>query len=236
MKTSSIWGKPPKRIYELIKFSENHFKNEFSTCIVGCSDGKFIFPFARKGHQVVGYDIDNIALYGGLKQFPILNPVKKRNYSKNFVSPIYPIETKIIIGLSDKIVLEKLEKFAKVEEQDFYKSDISNKFDLVYTSCSLHYSVNSCFSLEEKTKKLQDIVKPNGLLYIDYMMAIDEKDYILYPKNKFYRKKEILNYFDSNWEVISIKENDVISFESAHVDCTRDHFHRFGYIFLKRGD
>ena len=81
---------------------------------------------------------------------------------------------------------------------------------------------------------LTDIVLPKGYLYIDYMMAIDENDYETYPQEKFYRKGEIKNYFNSDWEIISYKENNYPTFEGAHVDCVRDHFHRFGYILARR--
>ena len=63
MRTKSIWGNPPTRLYKLIELAQQEFKKDFSACIVGCSDGKFLMPFARKGIKVTGYDIDDIALY-----------------------------------------------------------------------------------------------------------------------------------------------------------------------------
>lgn len=130
--------------------------------------------------------------------------------------------------------MEKIERYADIEKRDFYRTIPDKKFNVVFTSCSLHYSANQDFTLEEKTKKLQDIVLPEGYLYIDYMMAIDENDYLTYPASKFYRKKEIVKYFDENWEIISYKENNSPTFEGAHVDCVKDHFHRFGYILARR--
>ena len=66
------------------------------------------------------------------------------------------------------------------------------------------------------------------------MMAIDEDDFNNYPLSKFYRKKEILQYFDENWEIISCRENNHPTFEGAHVDCVKDHFHRFGYVLARK--
>ena len=74
MKTKSIWGRPPTRLYNLIKLAENTFDGNFTACVVGCSDGKFLFPFARKGHHVTGYEVDKSALYGGTKKFPVKRP------------------------------------------------------------------------------------------------------------------------------------------------------------------
>lgn len=234
MKTKSIWGLPPTRLYNLIKIAENSFGKNFKACIVGCSDGKFLMPFARKQIHVTGYDIDDIALYGGYKDFPVIDKKVKYDYSKNFESKQYKLVNKRVYGITERLEKENLNKYANIEKRDFYKNVPKEKYNVVFTSCSLHYSVNSDFTLEDKTKKLQSIVAKNGYLYIDYMMALDEDDYENYPTYKFYRKNEILKYFDENWEIISFKENHNPTFEGAHVDCTRDHFHRFGYLLARR--
>ena len=234
MKTKSIWGNPPTRLYKLLNIAKKEWGKDFTACIVGCSDGKFLMPFAREGIKVTGYDIDDIALYGGFKDFPIIEKKIKYPYSKSFKSKEFKLETKKVLGVTERLQIEKISQYAHIEKRDFYRNIPKEKFNVVFTSCSLHYSANKDFTLEDKTKKLQDIVKPNGYLYIDYMMAIDEQDYNTYPKEKFYRKNEIKKYFDSNWEIISYRENNNPSFEGAHVDCVRDHFHRFGYIFARR--
>lgn len=234
MKTKSIWGNPPTRLYKLIKIAKQDWEKNFKACIVGCSDGKFLMPFAREGIKVTGYDIDDIALYGGIKAFPIIKEKIKYPYSPDFESKTFELEDKKVLGVVDRLKIENIDNNANIEKRDFYKDLPKEKFNVVFTSCSLHYSVNKEFTLEDKTKKLQSIVMPNGYLYIDYMMAIDENDYNTYPSEKFYRKKEILNYFDDSWEIISYRENNNPSFEGAHVDCVKDHFHRFGYILAKK--
>ena len=234
MKTKSIWGNPPTRLYNLVNLLEKEYKGKATACIVGCSDGKFLMPFARKNINVVGYDVDDVALYGGEKDFPIRNTKEKYKYSKDFVSKEYTLETRKVMGTLERLKIEELESFATVEKRDFYKNTPNEKFELVFTSCSQHYSLNQDYTLEEKTKKLQSIVKNGGYIYLDYMMAIDEQDYEKYPSSKFYRKGEIRNYFDESWEIISLTENNQPSFEAAHVDCVVDHFHRFGYIFAKK--
>lgn len=234
IKTKSIWGNPPTRIYKLIKIAKKEWGNNFSACIVGCSDGKFLMPFARRHIHVKGYDIDDIALYGGTKYFPVIKKKMKYPYSPNFKSQNYKLEKKRVLGIIKRLEIEKVSGYANIEKRDFYRSLPKEKFNVVFTSCSLHYSINQDFTLEDKTKKLQSIVLPGGYLYIDYMMAIDEDDYKTYPEFKFYRKKEILKYFNEDWEILFIRENDNPSFEGAHVDCVRDHFHRFGYILARR--
>lgn len=234
MKTKSIWGNPPTRLYKLLNLAKQTWGENFTACIVGCSDGKFLMPFARDGIKVTGYDIDDIALYGGYKEFPIVKEKIKYEYKSDFKSKDFELETKRVLGITERLQMEKIERYADIEKRDFYRTIPDKKFNVVFTSCSLHYSANQDFTLEEKTKKLQDIVLPEGYLYIDYMMAIDENDYLTYPASKFYRKKEIVKYFDENWEIISYKENNSPTFEGAHVDCVKDHFHRFGYILARR--
>lgn len=234
MKTKSIWGNPPTRLYKLLNLAEQTWGKNFTACIVGCSDGKFLMPFARAGIKVTGYDIDDIALYGGFKEFPIVKEKIKYQYEPNFKSKKFELETKRVLGIVERLKLEKIDKYADIEKKDFYRTMPDKKFNVVFTSCSLHYSANQDFTLEEKTKKLKDIVLNQGYLYIDYMMAIDEDDYLTYPPSKFYRKKEIAKYFDENWEIISYRENNKPTFEGAHVDCVKDHFHRFGYILARR--
>ena len=234
MKTKSIWGKPPTRLYKLINIAEKEWGLNFKACIVGCSDGKFLMPFARKKIKVTGYDIDDIALNGGIKDFPIVKDKIKYNYSPNFKSKNYKLEARRVLGVNERLKIEKLKEYATIEKRDFYKNPPSKKFNVVFTSCSLHYSVNKDFTLDDKIKKLQSIVSKAGYLYIDYMIAIIEDDFITFPKNKFFRKNQILKYFDNNWEILSFKENHNPTFEGAHVDCVKDHFHRFGYILARR--
>jgi hypothetical protein len=234
MKTKSIWGNPPKRLYKLLNMGYYTWGNDYEACIVGCSDGKFLMPFARKHIKVTGYDIDSIALFGGEKDFPIVDKKVTYKYDPNFKSKEFKLETRRVYGVLERLAMEEISNYAHIEKRDFYRDVPNKKFNIVFTSCSLHYSANKDFTLEDKTKKLQSIVKKDGLLYMDYMMAIDENDYETYPKEKFFRKGEILNYFDDKWEIISVRENDKPSFEGAHVDCVRDHFHRFGYLLARR--
>lgn len=97
MKTKSIWGNPPKRLYNLINLAEKDFGNNFNACIVGCSDGKFLLPFARRTIKVTGYDIDDVALYGGNKDFPIVKNKVKYKYDKDFISENYSLINKRVV-------------------------------------------------------------------------------------------------------------------------------------------
>ena len=232
MKTKSIWGQTPSRLYRLIKIADKKFKNEnWTACIVGCSDGKFLIPFARAHHKVVGYDIDTIDLFGGEKDFPIYEKRKKiPKYDRNFKSPNYPLETRRVIGLQERIEIEKLEDYARIEERNFYENPPKEKFNVVFTSCSLHYTINNKFSLQDKINKLKNIVENGGILYIDYMMALEEEDFESFPNYKFFRNGEAAKFLGNDWKIISNYEQKKPVFEAAHVVTSYDHFHRFGYL------
>ena len=234
MKTKSIWGQPPTRIYKLMNLAEKEFGKDYTVCIVGCSDGKFLMPFARNKIKVTGYDIDKIDLYGGVKEFPIRPGNPKFKYSPDFVSPKYELQPIDVLGVVKRVELEGLTKYAKIEERNFYKNPPKEKFDVVFTSCSLHYTINNVFTLQEKIDLLKGIVKKNGLLYIDYMMAIDENDFEKYPNYKFFRNGEALKFLGKDWEILSYYEQKNPVFEAGHVVTTEDHFHRFGYLLAKR--
>ena len=229
MKTKSIWGNPPTRIYKLIKLADKNWKKNYNVCIVGCSDGKFLLPFARNKINVTGYDIDKIDLYGGVKEFPIRPGNPKFEYSKEFVSPKYELKPVDVLGVIKRIEIEGLQKYAHIEERNFYQNPPKEKFNVVFTSCSLHYTINNVYTLKEKIDKLKNIVKKDGILYIDYMMALEEEDYEKYPEYKFFRNGQ-----GKEFEIISYRELKKPVFEAGHVVTTEDHFHRFGYLLARK--
>ena len=68
MRTASLWGKPPSRFYRFLrKVSSLTCDSSPSLAVLGCADGKFVLPAARRGFNVLAIDVDHVALYGGLK-------------------------------------------------------------------------------------------------------------------------------------------------------------------------
>ena len=101
------------------------------------------------------------------KDFPIVEEKKIYEYNKNFKSKEYKLERKRVIGVVERLEKENISNNAIIEKRDFYKNVPNKKFDVVFTSCSLHYTVNKDFSLRDKTEMLQSIVDKGGLLYMD---------------------------------------------------------------------
>ena len=68
MKTESIWGPPPKRFYDFLKYTDKYNLDK-NILIIGCSDGRYVFPSVMKGFSVCAIDIDYEAIYGGKPVF-----------------------------------------------------------------------------------------------------------------------------------------------------------------------
>lgn len=236
MKTKSVWGNPPKRIYNIMRKLESE-KDKLQVCIVGCSDGKFVMPFARKGHHVTGYEIDDIALYGGKKVFPVpRKSIEKKKYIPSDTKPKFrelESEEKEIQGLIKRLNIEKLKDSVTIIKDDFYRSNTEKEFDLIFTSCSIQYKTNRDLGLETMLNKLKQPVKVGGYLYMDYMMPLEDRHD--WKSELFLRTGQIYNYFDKNmWEIVYCKELKEPVFEAAHADRPSDHFHRFGYVLARR--
>lgn len=235
MKTSSCWGTPPTRLYRFIDFLSTQ-KNDATVCIVGCSDGKFVFPFLRKGFNVTAIDFDKVALYGGKKLKPInRDNITKIEYHHVDTSPEYiklPTEEILINGLKNRAEIEKLNKNLRILETDFYAYPPQESFDVLFTSCSLQYKSNRAIPIENIMDTLKSHVNVNGYLYMDYMMPLEDTH--TWKSDHFFRTGQIKNWFSEGWKIIYIREMKKPIFEVAHVDRPEDHFHRFGYILAQK--
>lgn len=233
MKTHSCWGTPPSRIYSFI----NKLELNSSICIVGCSDGKFVLPFLRKGFNVTAIDMDEASLFGGAKIAPIHRAIIKQiQYSPCNSKPVYkklPTETIFIDGLIKRVEKEKLSNKLKYHQIDYYRFPPKEQYDVVFTSCSLQYKSNRDIPVMSLIATLQGNVKLGGYLYMDYMMPLEDTH--TWKSEHFFRTGQIKQYFScEKWEIIYVKEMRKPVFEAAHIDRPEDHFHRFGYILAKR--
>jgi len=153
LKTKSVWGNPPSRIYSFIKFLNGvYHAKKLNVLIVGCADGKFVL--------------------------------------------------------------------------------LNKKIDVVFTSCSLQYKNNRDSPVENLINILQEHVCNGGYLYMDYMLALEDRH--TWKSQHFFRTGQIHKYFSAGWRTIYIREMKTPVFEAAHIDRISDHFHRFGYILTQK--
>ena len=236
MKTKSLWGTPPTRLYKFIDIVNKRPENMRHVCVIGASDGKFVLPMLRKGLNVTAIEIDSIAINGGEKTVPLhRNNVIKFDYDKingEIDFPELPSKKIWVTGLLDRVRKEYLEQKFELLEMDFYHNTSCNVYDAVFTSCSMQYKGNRDIPLKEALQRLQDSVKPGGLLYMDYMMPLEDAHE--WKSELFLRTGQIKTFFQLGWNIIHIKESRKPVFEAAHVDRPSDHFHRFGYILAEK--
>lgn len=237
MRTGSIWGKPPTRIYKFMNIIKKRFGSGADICVIGASDGKFVMPFLREGFHVTAYEIDDIAVYGGEKEFPCKrDKIQIQSYKSNPLrNPIYvtlPSEMKSCLGLKKRAEREAVEHFLTIRMENFYKNPPSEKYHVIFTSCSIPYPCNFDIPVSNIIQTLKNAVLERGVLYMDYMMPLEDAHE--WRPEHYLRKGNMKKFFfDEEWNILYLREMKKPVFEAAHVDRPEDHFHRFGYILAE---
>jgi hypothetical protein len=212
MKTSSLWGAPPTRYYSFLKRVEQHFHSQpINVAILGCSDGKFVVPAARRGHTIFAIDVDEVALFGGVKEGP-----QGRVHMPGLVTRL---EAE---GLLDRV---------QVVYGDFVSHRPVVPSEAVFTSGALQYSRNLIHTMDQMVQSVQLYIKPEGYLYVDYMLPLEEK---YEGRNNYPGRATWSSYFsDDQWQVLYNRVLPPV-FESAHVDNPLDHYHHWGHLLVHR--
>ena len=210
-RTASIFKDSSKVSYVLAKSLETGSK----VLIVDGLDGWHVFPFVSYGHYVETYEPEKIYVDGGV--------VADSNGQV------------IIHGLRQRIYDYEAKSKVTYHLLNFYEQDEVNKYDLVHVYKSLHRECHKEIPMERKVRKLQDAVSDDGEIYIYYHLAINDEDYLTYPKNQYLRTNEMMSYFDlSEWDIVMIRERNKLRRDDGHYGHPKPHLHRIGYIHAKR--
>ena len=210
MKTKSIWGEPPPRLYRFRKILHAKFGNSGKVCIVGASDGKFVMPFLRSGFAVIAYELDEVAVFGGEKDFPLKRdfvPLKKyiSNPARNPIYQRIPSEKRKILGLKNRASIESLDHLLTIRMENFYKNPPSETYDAVFTSCSIPYPCNFDIPVSEIISALKNSVSTGGYLYMDYMLPLE--DCHTWRPEHYLRRGEMKKYLqDDGWKIVHLYE------------------------------
>lgn len=211
-KTSSLWGNPPKRYYKFLKLIEGQFNTKpLRIAILGCSDGKFVVPAARRGHCVFAIDVDGIALFGGEK----IGPSGKVHMP----------------GLIDRLRIEGLQDLVQVVNGDFVEHIPDVQYHGVFTSGAVQYSRNLKHAMSKIVSSIQAYVMPSGYIYIDYMLPMEEryKDRDNYPGRERWQQF----FSTSEWRILYNRVLPPVP-EKAHVDLPVDHIHHWGHLLAQK--
>jgi len=122
--------------------------------VLGCADGKFVLPAARRGFSVLAVDVDHVALYGGPK--PGIG---------GLVS---------MPGLVSRLGTEGLVRRVDVVCADF-ATVTPRPMDSVFISGAIQHSRNLPRTAEELLNAALGFVRPGGLFYLDYMLPYEAK-------------------------------------------------------------
>jgi len=179
LKTESIWGKPNRSFYNFLRLIKNtELPKTF--CVLGCSDGKFVLPAARKGFEVLAIDIDKISLYGG---------------NINLFG-----ESVQNIGMERRLEIEGLKERVKIVNGSFLEYDPKDGYSGVFTSGSIHYAENSHIPLDVVINKMKSFVSRSGLLFQEYIHTSESDND---PNRHFLDKEKMETFFvEPEWSII----------------------------------
>ena len=213
VRTKSLWGPPPSRYYRLLRRAERLLgtRRPLTVAILGCADGKFVLPAARRGHRVVAIDVDPVALYGGEK--PGLN------------GPVW------MPGLVWRLDREGLRQRVQVVNGDFARDAPVFRCQLVLTSGALQYSRNCTNPMSSMIRSVKRYVAPGGLLYVDYMLPYESK----YQGRQNCPGREAWNeyFLESRWRFFYNRVLPPV-IDRAHVEYPVDHLHQWGHLLTQR--
>lgn len=155
-RTASTWGTPPSRYYRFLSHVEHQLPNRRpSLTVVGCADGKFVLPAARRGWRVVAADLDERMIDGCEADPGVGLPVP-------------------VPGLVRRLREEGLAHLVNVVRGDFMTSDFPAS-DALWTSGALQYSNNIPYGIEALTDRLGTLLHESGHAYIEYMLPAERR-------------------------------------------------------------
>lgn len=187
LRTSSIWGYPPRRFFRYLDML--YKKNLPKTlCILGCSDGRYVIPAAKRCFRVCAIDTDRTAVYGG---YILINNRKIK-----------------IKGLIGRLKEEKeVGKYVRIVNEDFVKYSTSDTFSGVFTSGSIQYVENNQYSLRTIIDKIQSLVSVEGALLLEYIHTPD----VIKDNTRYLTASQIKSFFrNPEWTVTSNKVKEYV--------------------------
>jgi SAM-dependent methyltransferase len=153
--TSSTWGEPPPRFYHYLDLVEQAVGVKPTLTVVGCADGKFVLPAARRGWVVRAVDVD-VKMIVGTSALPGLG----------IPAPV--------LGLRRRLEIEALTDQVGVQIGDFMEVELEPS-DALWASGCLQYSRNSHHDAATLTDRLRRLLRPGGYAHIEYMIPDEEK-------------------------------------------------------------
>jgi hypothetical protein len=182
LKTTSVWGGIPPRFFRFLDMITEKGMPK-TLCVIGCSDGRYVIPAAKRGFRVRAIDIDMKAIFGGIQT------IKEKNITME--------------GLFTRIYKEGVSNLIEVVPRDFMKDKCKKRYSGVFTSGSIHYRENEQYSPQSLINKIKSYVSLGGILLLEYIHRSESrKD----PFRYYFTKGEMENLFrDNRFKITSHK-------------------------------
>lgn len=179
--------------------------------VIGCADGKFVLPAARRDWQVHAVDVDPRMIFGC-----------DADRSAGIAAPV--------LGLRRRLEAERLTGNVFVHAADFMTLDLPPA-DALWTSGSLQYSSNSGYGIAELSEGLRRALRRGGEAYIEYMLPDEPKlrGRPNCPEEDWWRSE----FPSSGWEVLShvtLRDRN----EAGHPYAPRPHAHSWGRVLARK--
>ena len=218
----SSFGIVGTTFYTLLNYIKNKDGENLSVCEIGCLDGKYTIPFLKRGYSVDAYEMNMIYLYGGHVQYPIVN-------EKNKII----LQRRTIYGAEDRINIEKLHDKANLYSDNFFRCN-KKQYDIVYSKRALHREEYMDIPMEQKIEALKDAVKEDGIMYLEYLMWLDDDNSDNLNPNQYIKQCQMQNYFTAGWKILSLVEDRKCILEKPHIGNPIYHKHRVGMIKVRK--
>jgi hypothetical protein len=181
LQTSDMWPKAGPRYY---RFLDNIAKAPLpkTLAVLGCADGTYVLPAAKRGFDVLAIDIDKVNLYGG-------------------VVSLYGNDVEVI-GLDNRAKVEDVMQRITIVCQDCFTYKHVDTYSGVFASGLIHYQSNTRYPLCDILSSIQSYVTPGGLLLLEYIQPSDTNND---PLRHFVTSNHMAEFFPE--ELWCVKSN-----------------------------
>ncbi|MFJ6349136.1 class I SAM-dependent methyltransferase [Streptomyces sp. NPDC092046] len=208
MQTRSLWERTLTFFPQFLAALKERASPDATVAVVGASDGKFVLPLAAAGYRVIAIERDPFALHGGEVSLPGDAHAQ-------------------VPGLIDRLKAEDLRDRVQVIGEDFLTAELpEGHCDAIWTSCSWHYSANHRSPLGDFVRRMQDLVRKEGLFGAEFMMPVEERHQFI---EHYTSPERLARHFGPGWDVLlTARTNQFV--ERPHLGQPYDHTHRMGLL------
>lgn len=155
IKTKGVWKHPLRRFYKFLEYCDKYNLPK-TILIIGSADGNLAIAAAKRGFNVTAVEMNEKLIFGG-------EPVLIDNKRVEVIGMLKRIELE---GDIDGLITYKL--------GDYMTLDETQKYSLIFTSNSIHYSENLKYRADDLVGKMIDLLDENGFLLLEYVHESEE--------------------------------------------------------------